>query len=84
MTTPPDEIDHAGQSVSDRFQLEDVARHLGVTKQRVHQLAAERGFPRSDTGQGLRVWDRATIVDWADRKWWGSKPWRTAPGTQGG
>jgi hypothetical protein len=72
MTTPPDE--------TDRFQLADVARHLGVTKQRVHQLSAERGFPTSGTqADGLRWWDRVTVERWAEREWWGTKPWRTTP-----
>jgi len=83
MTTPPDEIDSSGQSTG-RFRLADVARHLGVTKQSVHQLAAERGFPMSAAGgDGLRWWDRTAIEHWADREWWGSKPWRTTPVREG-
>jgi predicted DNA-binding transcriptional regulator AlpA len=60
------------------LRLVDVARYLGISKQRVHQLAEEPGFPRPrHRPDGIRTWRREAIERWAARRWWGSKPWRT-------
>jgi hypothetical protein len=41
------------------------------------QLASEQGFPRPrHRADGTRVWHADVIERWADRAWWGSKPWR--------
>jgi predicted DNA-binding transcriptional regulator AlpA len=39
------------------IRLTDIAELLGVSKQRAHQLAAEKGFPRPrHLPNGTRVW----------------------------
>jgi len=62
------------------MRLIDVAHYLGVSKQRAHHIAATRGFPkpakRLRTG---RLWEPSAIESWAEREWWGKRPWRTPP-----
>jgi predicted DNA-binding transcriptional regulator AlpA len=59
------------------IRLVDIARLLGVSKQRVHQLASEGLLPapvgRDSRG---RLWSRQEVQAWARREWWGSRPWR--------
>ena len=46
----------------------EVAEILGVTRQRVDQLArTEEGFPEPEVtiGRGVRVWSREAIEKWA-------------------
>ena len=52
----------------------DIADYLGVTQQRVSQLAAQDGFPRPRSVEGRRLWKRSVIERWADRYWWGRGP----------
>ena len=54
----------------------DIARYLGVTKQRVHQLAAEGRLP-APAGEDQRgqYWRPATVRAWA-RRWAKERPWR--------
>jgi predicted DNA-binding transcriptional regulator AlpA len=59
------------------FRLVEIAEYLEVSKQRAHQLAAERGFPK--TARRLRtgrLWEASSIRAWARREWWGTLPWR--------
>jgi predicted DNA-binding transcriptional regulator AlpA len=58
------------------LRLVDVAELLGVTKQRVHQLSAESGFPVpvAEDVRG-RLWDRRDVEAWA-KEWRAAKPWR--------
>lgn len=58
----------------------DVAYYLGVSKQRVAQLASERDFlqPRHLL-DGTRVRRADVVMRWAERSWRGSKPWRERP-----
>jgi predicted DNA-binding transcriptional regulator AlpA len=61
----------------DEMRLIDVAYYLGVSKQRVSQLASEQGFPQPrHLLDGTRVWRVDVVMRWAERSWWGSKPWR--------
>jgi predicted DNA-binding transcriptional regulator AlpA len=57
-------------------RLIEIAELLGVTKQRAHQIAEEKGFPtplaQDDRG---RVWSRHEVQTWAKR-WRREKPWR--------
>jgi prophage regulatory protein len=57
-------------------RLTEIADLLGVTKQRAHQIAEEKGFPTplAEDGRG-RVWDRREVTAWAKR-WRRKKPWR--------
>jgi predicted DNA-binding transcriptional regulator AlpA len=51
------------------LRLVDIARLLGVSKQRAHQLANERGFPSPVTTDARgRLWDRREVTAWA-RRW---------------
>jgi hypothetical protein len=56
----------------------DIARMLGVSKQRVHQLAAGETFPApvGTDVRGSRLWDRRAIGAWARAEWDGKRPWR--------
>jgi predicted DNA-binding transcriptional regulator AlpA len=54
----------------------DIAPYLGVTRQRVDQLVGVDGFPRPRIVAGRRLWLRSAIERWAERHWWGTKPWR--------
>ena len=57
-------------------RLVEIAELLGVTKQRAHQIAEEKGFPAplAEDAHG-RVWSRYEVQAWAQR-WRGEKPWR--------
>jgi predicted DNA-binding transcriptional regulator AlpA len=48
--------------------ITEVASHLGVTTQRVDQLAHREDFPRpvAELAAG-RIWERRTIEQWARR-----------------
>jgi hypothetical protein len=58
------------------MRLVDIAELLGVTKQRAHQIAEEKGFPAplERDGRG-RLWARRDVQAWAN-EWRASKPWR--------
>jgi predicted DNA-binding transcriptional regulator AlpA len=58
------------------IRLVEIAELLGVSKQRAHQIAEERGFPApvAEDGRG-RLWDRREVTAWAKR-WRREKPWR--------
>jgi predicted DNA-binding transcriptional regulator AlpA len=59
------------------MRLVDIAKYLGVSKQRAYQLAGERGFPRpAQRLRSGRRWEASAIRAWARREWWGSLPWR--------
>lgn len=59
------------------LRLVEIARYLGVSKQRVHQLADGQGFPRpAKRLPSGRLWEAFAIDEWARREWWGSRPWR--------
>jgi predicted DNA-binding transcriptional regulator AlpA len=57
-------------------RLIEVAELLGVTKQRAHQIADERGFPAllAEDARG-RVWSRYEVQAWA-KVWRRERPWR--------
>jgi excisionase family DNA binding protein len=60
------------------IRLVDIARLLGVSKQRVHQLASEGRLPapvgRDSRG---RLWSRKKVQAWVRQEWRGSRPWRS-------
>jgi predicted DNA-binding transcriptional regulator AlpA len=59
------------------LRIVDIAEILGVSKQRAHQIADEKGFPRPrHLPDGTRVWRADVIERWPERRWWGQKPWR--------
>lgn len=44
----------------------EIADILGVTKQRVHQLITQPGFPEPVATLAIgQVWDRAAVEEWA-------------------
>jgi len=62
----------------DTLRVIDVARLLGVTKQRVIQLAqTDPSFPAETVP--ARRWDRGEVEAWAERRFWGSYRWRVRP-----
>jgi predicted DNA-binding transcriptional regulator AlpA len=64
----------------DELRSVDVADYLDVSRQRVSQLASEQGFPSPrHRPDGTRVWRADEILRWAERNWWGLKPWRERP-----
>lgn len=62
--------------MSPEIRLIEIAELLGVTKQRAHQIAQEKGFPAplGEDAHG-RVWSRYEVQAWP-RRWRGEKPWR--------
>lgn len=56
-----------------------IADYLGVTRQRVYQLAPTPDFPAPVEDVVSREWDPAEIEAWAQRAWWHTKPWRQPP-----
>ena len=54
----------------------DVADYLGISRQRVDQLAAADGFPGPRMVGIDRMFDQTEIESWADEYWWHRKPWR--------
>jgi predicted DNA-binding transcriptional regulator AlpA len=57
-------------------RIVEIADLLGVTKQRVHQIADEEGFPPPVGEDGRRrLWNRREVQAWAKR-WHSAKPWR--------
>jgi len=66
-----------GVSKPKLLRLVDIAEMLAVSKQRVHQLAEEPGFPPPAKIVGRsRLWPKRSIEAWANREWRGSRPWR--------
>jgi predicted DNA-binding transcriptional regulator AlpA len=61
---------------SPSVRLIEIAELLGVSKQRAHQIAEEKGFPAplAEDGRG-RLWDRREVRAWA-KGWRREKPWR--------
>jgi predicted DNA-binding transcriptional regulator AlpA len=57
-------------------RLVEIADLLGVSKQRAHQIAEEKGFPAplAVDARG-RVWSRFEVQRWA-KGWRAEKPWR--------
>jgi predicted DNA-binding transcriptional regulator AlpA len=57
-------------------RLLDIAKLLGVSKQRAHQMAAEPRFPTpvSQDSRGQQ-WDRREVERWA-KSWREEKRWR--------
>jgi hypothetical protein len=59
-----------------RLRSVDVARHLGVTHQRVTQMVDEGKLPAPRRDHLGASWTAGAIERWAERQWWGTKPWR--------
>ena len=58
------------------WRLSDIARHLGVSKQRAHQLAADGRLPApAGEDQRGRYWYPREVRAWA-RQWVKQRPWR--------
>jgi hypothetical protein len=57
--------------------MADVARYLGVSVQRVAQMVTEGKLPASRRDHLGPYWTPSTIERWAERQWWGTKPWRS-------
>jgi hypothetical protein len=66
-------------SARPRLRSVDVARYLGVTHQRVTQMVAEGRLPTPRRDHLGAFWTPGVIKGWAERKWWGTKPWRIPP-----
>ena len=63
--------------VMDALRAADIARLLGVTRQRAAQFAAtDPTFPQPAETEPHRRWDRAEVEAWAERCWWDTRPWR--------
>jgi predicted DNA-binding transcriptional regulator AlpA len=65
-----------GDDVTRGTARREIAELLGVSKQRAHQIAEEKGFPAplAEDARG-RVWGRYEVQAWAKR-WRKEKPWR--------
>jgi hypothetical protein len=62
-----------------RLSTIDVANYLGVTHQRIAQMVAEGKLPASRRDHHGAFWTPSVIERWAERKWWGTRPWRIPP-----
>src|SRR3989442_1189731 len=60
-----------------RLRSADVARYLGVSHQRIAQMVAEGKLPAQRHDHHGPSWTPTAIERWAQREWWGTKPWRT-------
>jgi len=60
------------------LRANEVAHYLGVTQQWVSQLSAAGGFPTPRMMAGRQMRKRSVVERWAERHWWGTKPWRQA------
>ncbi|MGZ8576759.1 MAG: helix-turn-helix transcriptional regulator [Actinomycetota bacterium] len=62
----------------DTLRAAHVAKLLGVSHERVRQIAQrDPTFPQPVATEPHRRWDRAEVERWAERYWWGTRPWRT-------
>jgi hypothetical protein len=59
-----------------RFRSVNVARYLGVSHQRVTQMVVEGKLPAPRHDHLGPSWTARAIERWAERHWWGTKPWR--------
>jgi predicted DNA-binding transcriptional regulator AlpA len=59
-----------------RLRSVDVARYLGVSHQRVTQMVAEGKLPTPRRDHLGASWTEKAIERWAERYWWGKRPWR--------
>ena len=64
----------------DTMRVVDVAELLGVSYERVRQIAAaDPSFPSPVETERPRRWDPAEVEAWAEAHWWGKRPWRERP-----
>ena len=64
----------------DTLRVVDVAELLGVSYERVRQIAAaDPSFPSPVETERPRRWDRDAVERWAEAHWWGTRPWRQRP-----
>lgn len=67
-------------AVMDTMYAAEIARFLGVTNQRAHQITrTDPTFPRPVETDPHRRWKRAAVERWAEAQWWGTRPWRQPP-----
>jgi predicted DNA-binding transcriptional regulator AlpA len=53
------------------WKVTDIAEFLGVSTQRVDQLALAGRFPAPSGLSGrTRLWERSDVEAWAERNWW--------------
>ena len=60
----------------DLVRAADIAKYLGVTRERVRQIAARDPASRPVESEPCRGWDRAEVERWADEHWRGTRRWR--------
>jgi predicted DNA-binding transcriptional regulator AlpA len=50
------------------LSVQDIAEVLGISRQRVHELTKQKGFPKPvDDRPGRRRWARSSIERWAEK-----------------
>ena len=65
----------------DKLRAAEIAKYLGVTRERVRQIAnRDPSFPSPVEIAPHRRWDRADVERWADEHWWGTRRWRQPGG----
>ncbi len=53
------------------WRVTDIAEFLGVSHQRVDQLAREGRVPSPSSRSGRsRFWERSDVETWAEERWW--------------
>ena len=72
-------------AVMGKLRAAEIAKYLGVTRERVRQIAAtDPSFPQPVETEPHRRWDRAEVERWAERHFWGTYLWRRRPGREPG
>lgn len=67
--------------VTQAVHLRNVASYLNVSNERARQLHKASRLPPPIATKGRRaVWEGDDIEEWANRKWWGTRPWRQRVG----
>jgi len=75
--TPTTTVTAASSLTESLLRLVDIARLLGVTKQRAHQLSRRRRFPESAaTYSRGRLWRQSDVERWARDYRGGTARWR--------
>ncbi len=65
-----------GLGARSRIRSTEVARYVGITHQRVTQMVAEGKLPAPRRDHFGTSWTASQIERWAEREWWGTRPWR--------
>jgi hypothetical protein len=58
------------------LNLTEIGRCLNVSAERARQIASDDPTLPPPLPAEPRRWNRAEVECWAERHWWGTRPWR--------